>query len=203
VPSASVGKNHKQAENALSHGLFGLLCWVLPMPKAGRPGGTARDTKRPKGTISYTAGCTALDTDTLWGSLVAPDRADSAPDCRLWRWWGKTQQASFPRTSVYRQPVDILCQKRPQSWSAISLGTLPCRFWRTVTSGLRLATEALQHQRAGLRADRFYVFADADTIGSEASTIATRMSVPSKDAIVSFACWVNSSCAAAVDFHSG
>lgn len=32
---------HKQAENALFHGLFGLFRWVSPMPEAGRPGGTA------------------------------------------------------------------------------------------------------------------------------------------------------------------
>ena len=74
MPSASVEKNHKQAENALFHGLFGLLCWVSPTPTARRCGGTARDTKRPKGTISYTAGCTALDASILLGCLATLGR---------------------------------------------------------------------------------------------------------------------------------
>jgi hypothetical protein len=63
-------KNPKQAENALLHGLFGLLCWVSPTLTAGRYKGTSRDTKRLKRTIS----CTALCTDALLGYLVAPVR---------------------------------------------------------------------------------------------------------------------------------
>ena len=72
-------ENHKQAENALFHGLFGLLCWVSPMPTTRQCEGTARDTKRPKGTISYTAGCTDILLGVWWNRTVA----DSALGC-LW-----------------------------------------------------------------------------------------------------------------------